>query len=85
MINLLANGYTIRAVGDHSENVERAIKHGTISLRRTEEIAALKPTTDYSTYRLVWISSGFGCPILDLLHDALSSDSFLTWRGLGLG
>jgi hypothetical protein len=50
MIDCLANAYKCRIVGDRAENVETAIKHGMTALRGMDEIAALNPTTMFSTY-----------------------------------
>jgi hypothetical protein len=33
----------------------------------------------------VWFSLALGCPVINLLYGALSSDSLAAWRGLGLG
>jgi hypothetical protein len=53
MIDCLAKAYSVRVVGDHAENVETAIKHGTTALRGMEAIALIRPTMVFSTYRFV--------------------------------
>jgi hypothetical protein len=80
MIDCLANAYMVRSVGDHAENIEMAIKHGTTALRGMEEIPYLKPTTIYSTYRFRLVQPCFWLSVVNLLSGALLSGSFAAWH-----
>jgi hypothetical protein len=71
MIDGLASAYMVRSVGDHAENIETAIKHGMRALRGMEEIAALKPTTMFSTYRFPLVQPCFWLPSCRLVYGAL--------------
>jgi hypothetical protein len=55
VINILANAYRLRVVGDRAENIETSIKHGMTALRGMEELPFLKPKTSFSTYRFLLV------------------------------